>query len=90
MQNDECLRSKVKIKSPEPVRVRDWVSFVQSQAVAGSDNAHVAAAARVATVCLRICFMAGIIQVALDFGEGGKSNCGSLFIMPTKRKFEMT
>ena len=33
-----------KIKSPEPVRVRDWISFVQSQAVAGLDNAHVAAA----------------------------------------------
>lgn len=43
---DEGQKSKVagKEKVPNLFRIRDWILFIQSQAVAGSNNALVAAA----------------------------------------------
>jgi len=42
---DEKSKVVGKEKVPNLFRIRDWISFIQSQAVAGSHNARKAAAA---------------------------------------------
>ena len=50
---------------------------VPSQAVAGLQVAHVAAAARAVTVSLEVCCMGAIIQGMSLFGEGRFQGCAS-------------
>ncbi len=56
-------------KSPEPVGFGTWISSIQSQAVAGSQNARVAAAAWAVADGLKVCFMDGIISLSWVVGN---------------------